>query len=349
MSDYLSACIQAGRDWDFERERSQQQQPGWSEMSSCRAYLGHKVRGAWPTDDVDNWRATAGTVLHAWWTGVRAQWALSSGQRLAHDLEVSYRGIPGHVDEADYTCGEITDFKFPAMRSVRVWDDPEVQAEKFVQLQGYGAAVVGTQEWRQAAESAGRDPRQATLRLLVAPVDGTYDDWRVYEQPFDQAVADAAVDRYEAVASAAAAGSPLQRDKPLAWCERFCEFFTSCRGPRAEAEAADGDWPQILDPETAAALERYGESRDLESAGRKDKELAALLIRGVRGEARGWRVSMTNRGQGKLVPDVEQIMADYANSNVPMPMTWQPGSAPALQVTRVPAPKARGRDKKAAS
>lgn len=340
MSDYLSESIQLARDWDLDRERTQQTEPGWSGMAGCRAWLGYSYRGDWATDDVDTWRAEVGTVLHdLWWAGLRAEWAARAGKKLAHKTEGAYRGVRGHMDEVDYTDGDVTDWKFPAMKSVWVWDDPQVQDEKFIQLQGYAAVVVDTPEWQEAAAAAGRDPEQVTVRLLVMPVDGTFDDWRVYERPFDRAVADAAVDRYEWVKAESDAGRPLQKDKHLTWCEKFCEFFTACRGDRQD----DEEWPEILDAETAAALALYGQSRDEETAAGKAKDAAAALIRGHRGQARGWRVSMTNRGDPKLVTDLAQMEADYANSNLPIPKVPQPGAAPSLHVVRVPAERSRSR------
>lgn len=337
MVDDLAEVIQQARDWDFQRERSQQTEAGWSQMAGCRAELGFRVRGEWATDDVDEWRAEAGTALHAWLTGIRRAAAEAAGRDMAFEQEVSYGGIPGHADEIGYDNGRVTDYKFPAMKSIRYWDDPLVQDEKFVQVQGYAAAVIGTKRWQEAASKAGRKPEDLTVRLLVAPVDGTFADWRMFERPFDRAVADAAVARYEYVQEAVAAGDELPRDKDTWWCSRWCEFFTACRG--GEPADAGGDWPEILDAETAAALEQYGEALAQESAAKTVKEQAAPLLRGLRGQARGWRVHMTAGGAGKPVEDMDQIRKDYAASDVDLPMTWKQGSVPSLSVTRVPAEK----------
>jgi hypothetical protein len=301
-------------------------------MAGCRAYMGFRLRGDWASDDTDNWRAIAGTALHEWLGKVRLKAAEAAGNDVEFERFVEYRGVPGHVDETDFTNGIITDYKFPAMKSARFWDDPEVLDEKFVQLQGYAAAIVGTDRWCEAAAAARRYDTDATVRLLVAPVDGTFADWRVYERPFDPAVADQAVDRYIEVQRAVLAGDELPRDKERFWCERFCEMFSLCRG-----DGQEQDWPDILDPEHAAALEQYGQAHEAEAAAKAAKAAAAEVIRGLRGQARGWRVSMTRPGQPGSKPDLAQITADYETSGVELPTVTTEPAAPKLQVKRVKA------------
>ena len=346
MSDYLATVIQQARDWDYDRARSQQRQAGWSEMAGCRAKLGFIHRGDWATDDVDEWAAIKGTGLHAWLTEVRRAACQAEGLDMAFDgdpdSEVSYGLIRGHVDEINYSEGVVTDYKFPALKSARFWADPEVLEEKFVQPHGYGAAIIGTRRWIEAAERAGRDPSDCTVQLLVCPVDGIFDDWMLFRQPLDTAVADAAVARYRWVRQASDQGLDLPRDKERYFCETWCEYFTACRGgPRG---ADDGGLEEILHPEHAAALEAYGLAADRERDARADKEAAAAVIRGMNGHARGWKVTMSRPGKAREEPDMNAIRADYENSGVELPMAVKPGSAPSLSVTRVdpPAKKPRG-------
>jgi hypothetical protein len=349
MSDYLGGVIQQALDWDYARARSQQKEAGWSGMSGCRAYLGFVYRGDWATDDVDNWAAIRGTAMHAWLTEVRRE--ACDGLDMAFDGDpdgsVSYMGVPGHVDEIDYGSGVITDYKFPALKSARYWLDPLVQEEKFVQPHGYGAAIISTRRWREAAERAGRDPDKATVQLLVCPVDGVFGDWMLFERQLDTSVAVQAVARYAVVKEASDRGDPLPRDKERYWCDRFCEFRTACRGARSDRDGSELE--EILDEEHAAAVEAYGLALEAERDVTTAKENAAALIRGLEGTARGWKVGLSKQGKQKEVPDMDGIREDYASSGVEMPMTVADGAAPRLSVTRVVPDKAPARKRKPAA
>lgn len=327
--DYLAEVIQAVRDWDTFRERSLQRLPGWSNMADCRAYLGFLERGDWATEDDENWRAVVGTVMHEWLVGVRVAATMDKEQLASFELPVVYRGVPGHLDEMNWTTGELTDYKFPRLASARVWDDPDVLEEKFVQTQGYAAAVMESRAWAEARRGGMLTVDEPLVRMLVCPVDGKFGDWRVYERPFDREVADAAVERYLYVKESVAQGDDLPRDKQMWWCENWCEFFSLCRG-------ADPPWePEpITDPETAAAIERYGLAGEQEAAARQIKKELAPLVRGARGSARGFRAFMTRPSKGKSVLDEKAVEADYDRDNRQVPMIWQDGKPPSLRVVR---------------
>ena len=64
MTSWIDDVIKHVRDYDASRPRSLQAQPGWSEVGGCRAYLGFRLDGAWPTDDTDTWGAIRGTAIH---------------------------------------------------------------------------------------------------------------------------------------------------------------------------------------------------------------------------------------------------------------------------------------------
>ena len=337
MSDYLSTVIQQARDWDYDRARSQQKEAGWSDMSGCRAYLGFIYRGEWATDDTDKWRAISGTSHHTWMTDVRRAACAAEGVDAAFEgdpeISVAYRGVPGHADEINYTDGVVTDWKFPALKSARFWSDPQVLDEKFVQPHGYGAAVIGTPRWIEAAKRAGRDPRQVTVQLLVAPVDGTFDDWTLFTRALDVAVADAAVDRYEYVREASDRGDELPKDKELYWCRRWCEFSTACRGPVRDGEARRA----VRDPRPGARRRsRSVRARGRSRVGSQEGERAG---RGghPRAERHSARLESQHvaAGQAQAGARSRHDPRRLRNSDVELPMTWDDGSSPRLSVTRV--------------
>ena len=47
---YIDEVIKRVRDADAARPRSVQAEIGWSEAGGCRAYLGYRIDGAWPSE-----------------------------------------------------------------------------------------------------------------------------------------------------------------------------------------------------------------------------------------------------------------------------------------------------------
>lgn len=319
MADYLARLVDALRLADATSERSLQASIGWSEVSGCRAYLGFRLTGEWASDDTDGWRAECGHILHSGVGDVDALSSRANDKPIDREVETVYRGIPGHADAVD--ADSVTDYKFPTRAVSESWrNDAAALQQKMIQLQGYAAGLV----------EAGRLPRDCTVRLLVAPVDGTYDDWWTHEEPFDQAVADAAVERVEEVRELVAQGLTPPRDMPFSWCERFCEFFTICRG----AIGAPSD-EEITDPELAALVRQYGELGEEIAPKTKLRKQIATEIRGLKGRAGEWRIGLTRPSGMKDVVDMAQVERDYEASGRPLPTREVPTSAPSLQVTRV--------------
>jgi hypothetical protein len=205
VSTWLDGRIKTVRDFDASRPRSMQSAVGWSEVGGCRAQLGYRLEGAWPSDDTDTWGAQRGTAIHAYLQEILA----APGVRMEVDTE--YRGIPGHADIVD--AAGCTDIKTTKLANSMLWAaDHKLLFEKRVQVHGYGAGLV----------DAGELPDDATMRLLVVPVDGAFGDWWAYEEPFDRSLADHGADRLEEVRRRMEAGERLPKDKPFAFCESWC-------------------------------------------------------------------------------------------------------------------------------
>lgn len=312
-SDWLEHTIKAVRDFDAARPRSTQVRVGWSEVGDCRAYLGFRLDGAWPSDETDSWGAQRGTAIHEYLQAILA------GPGVRTEVDTEYRGIPGHADLVD--AGSVTDIKSTKLANSKLWaDDHSLLRPKRIQANGYAAGLV----------DAGELPEDAVVRLLVVPVDGTFADWWVWEEPFDRSLADEGADRLEEVRERMAAGEPLPKDKPYAYCVEWCEFASLCR-TSSEATAAE----EIADPELAAAVAAYGEAHTRYAAAEKEKKRLAPMIRGLRGTAGDWRISLGSAGEDKPVIDEAAIRADYEAREVSLPMTTKPGAAPKLSVRRV--------------
>lgn len=312
MSDWLNGVIKCVRDFDAARPRSTQVKVGWSEVGDCRAYLGFRLEGAWPSDETDSWGAQRGTAIHEYLQ------AILTGPGVRTEVDTEYRGIPGHADLVD--ADSVTDIKTTKLANSKLWaEDHSLLRPKRIQAHGYAAGLVDT----------GELPPHATVRLLVVPVDGTFADWWAWEEPFDRSLADEGANRLEDARERLAEGDGLPKDKPYAYCQVWCEFFSLCR---TQAEATG---EAITDPESVAAVAAYAEARDRESAGKKAKERLAPLVRGLNGIAGDYRVSMGEPGEDKEIPDEGAIRAGYEARGESIPMTIKPGSAPRLNIRRI--------------
>jgi hypothetical protein len=325
--DYVDEIIAEARRLDAARMRSQQREIGGSDLPGCRSEMGFLLRGDPPSDERDNWRAITGTAMHAWLSNLRLYQTAEAGEKASFDLEVNYRGITGHADEVNFSRGEVTDYKFPSKRSALIWDDPDVQAERFVQVHVYGAAVMQTGMWKALAP----DPDKMTVRMLVCPVDGGFDSWVAYEMPLDLEAADEAIDRYLRVQADVAANMDLPRDKPWFWCSRYCEFFTACRGGGYGPAIT---YPEIHDEEVAAMVERYALAVEQAREAARIKEALAPELAGIRGTARGWNVRMSRPGSDRWVPDMETITEIFETRHETVPLKKVPGRAAYVIVDR---------------
>lgn len=319
---WIEQAVEALRVFDAERPRSRQTAVGWSEVGGCRAAIGYRLSGTWATDKPDTWAAQRGTAVHEYVGPILE----ASFSRYRAEVETSYRGIPGHADLVG--PDDVTDIKTTSLSNSRLWtEDLSLLHAKRVQAHGYAAGLI----------DAGELPPDATVRLLVIPVDGTYEDWWAYEEPFDRSLADYGADRLAEVQSALDRGEPLPKDKPWHFCERWCPFFSLCRTSPEDDQA-----PEITDPELAAAIRVYGEAAQQASEANATKKAIGPLIRGYNGTAGGWTVSTGEPGSPKPALDEEKIRADYARRGVKVPEIQKPGSSPRLTVTRQKPEAAKG-------
>jgi len=314
-------------------------------MADCRSYLAYKLAGDWPTDQPDKWRAITGTVMHDhWWTGLRRQWCAQRGIPASFGVEVTYGGIKGHVDEVLWPAEpggrwEVTDYKFPTLGSVRLWNDDDFLAEMFVQPHGYAAGILELEApfgRDDIPEGMGEllDPDACVVRLLGMPVDAkSMDDWDCRERPFSRDVADDALARLDAVrTSGLAPGDPELRDKPAYFCKTWCEFYTACRGGEEPKELE-----LITDPELKAAVNAFGMAGDLIRASEKTQKEMRPLIDGLRGVTpEGYQVYHQRGNAAKLELDDAAVEVELGARGVPLTAVqrWTPPGRQKLIVKR---------------
>jgi hypothetical protein len=321
---WIENAVEALRVHDAERPRSRQQAIGWSEVGGCRAQIGYRLSGTWTTDEPDTWAAQRGTAIHEYAGPILA--SAFPGYRT--EVATSYRGIPGHADLVG--PDDCTDLKTTSLANSQLWaDDLSLLEPKRIQAHGYTAGLI----------DAGELPETATVRILVIPADGRFEDWWAYEEPFNRALADQGADRLAEVRHILDAGETPPKDKPLYFCESWCAFYSLCREDDGDDPA---DLPEITDPETAAAITAYGEANQQYSAAEARKKQLAPQIRGLRGiTANGWRVTTSAPGAPKQVLDEDAIRADYEARDATLPMTTKDGPGPRLNVTKPKPKKAR--------
>ncbi|HEY3924765.1 MAG TPA: hypothetical protein VGL75_09390 [Acidothermaceae bacterium] len=313
MTLTLAAAVKTLQDNDAATERSLQTAIGWSSLADCEAAIGYQLEDAWASDDSDRWPMIRGTALHEFLLPILAK---LSDELVGIEVPTVYGGIPGHADLVE--THRVIDLKTTKMANLTAWQRDET-AMAWHQVNGYCAGLI----------DAGLVHEPATVAILAVPVDGKFPDWQLFERPFDRAVADGALMRLADIQARKTAGEQLRRERPYAWCQAVCDFFTLCRdGAPAENEV-------ITDAELVAAIDAYGTAGEIKSAADKEQRTLAPLIRGLRGTAKGWRISMTNPSGTKSVLDEDQVRADYAANQLSVPTVDVPSSSPSLRVTRL--------------
>lgn len=265
----LDTATDAVRAYATSSPRSAQTAIGWSQAGDCARALGYRIARTKESSVPDPWRGAVGTALHSYLLPILAP---VLGARM--EVETVYRDVPGHADLV--TDEIVVDLKTPPLAKVRLYQShPEYLDGYRAQVHGYaaGLGVPG-------------------VALLFAPVGAGLEDWWLWQEPADRAIADAAVDRLETIGDQVRAGllDQLARERDYGpFCLHWCPFVGECR---TEPQTTIDD---ALD---AAAVEEYGLLGEAVKALGKQRDALALEIEGLRGVANGWRVSTTRDSFG---------------------------------------------------
>ena len=218
----------------------------------------------------------------------------------------------------------------PTLSSVRLWDDDDFLAEMFVQVHGYAAGLLAM---GPAPGLLDLDPDACVVRLLGMPVNAkTMDDWACHERPFNRQVPDDALARLQQVRDVQAEGDELPKDKPAFFCEKWCEFYTACRGGEQPKELEE-----ITDPELKAAVNAFGLAGELISANKKIQAELRDLLDGARGRtAEGYKIWHGRGNPAKLEFDGAAVEAVLGSRGIPLAevMAWTPEGRRKMYVKR---------------
>jgi hypothetical protein len=241
------------RDAAANAPRSLQSAVGPSELGApCDRKLALKLLGA-PTLNIraDNWPATVGTAVHTW---LADTFAADNAHRAAEgrpprwllEQRVTIRpGLSGSCDLYDLETATVIDWKTTGttrLRKYRAAGDPGQQYRQQAHLYGMGWTNVGVPV--------------RSVAVVFLPRSGVLRDTWLWTEPYDRAVAQAALDRADGLLVAAnlaehAGGlddlmGALARDTSL--CD-YCDFYT----PDRAVKPSEGCNGPLEDPTTSAA------------------------------------------------------------------------------------------------
>lgn len=240
---------------------------GMSDLGHCHEYARRMIKQEPFSDERDKTAAFLGSVIGE---GVESalhrkhpDWLFQ--QEIVTTLPSGLR-IPGHPDVIDPTTPLVADNKtkdgFEVIKKMG-----HTQQQRF-QKHGYAAGCI----------QAGLVPEEG---LMVANVyiDRSGSEIRPYviAEPYDPGVLEEIDAWIEDVLYAVRNDEESSRDMPRDWCERFCEYFSSCR-------LYDTDVTGLLEaPDVLSAIEVYEEGKALEKEGKKKKDQAKTVLEGVVG------------------------------------------------------------------
>lgn len=167
--------------------RSLQTELGCSEVGNeCDRRIGYKMAGIPEANRYsDPWPAVVGTSIHSWMEmAVNNYSQAHSLKKWVTELEVHPSPVvKGHTDLYDRERFAVLDWKFPSPANLKIMKEetPSVQYMTQVQLYGLGHVRAGRRVERVGIIAAGRQ--------------GWLKDMYVHTVPYDQAVAEAALQR----------------------------------------------------------------------------------------------------------------------------------------------------------
>ncbi|MEV8634289.1 hypothetical protein AB0395_21800 [Streptosporangium sp. NPDC051023] len=258
---------------------------GWgvgpSDVGNCRKRIWYRELHPHLAKPVDSSAALMGNITHE--VAATARGALYRWQQIEIPVKVPGLDRPGRIDRYDPVLGLVDDIK---TKGVRGWErlaehGPDAHQWKQVGIYGYGLLAAGK-------------PVE-TLRLTC--INRATGAEKVFEQPYDNAAAEAARGELIALNVALDVGMDLPRDgrgSTDPFCTQWCEFYESCWNVASAAE--HGVSPEFYttfgeqaDPELVAwAAEIARTWKDSETEAKTEYKAAIAMLKGaLRGEKVG--------------------------------------------------------------
>lgn len=347
---------------DRRRRRSRQKKVGASEIGVCRRRAGYSHHNT-PRSDPENAtgiQAILGTWLHA---GALHTMAREWGSLV--ETTVENETLRGHVDAIELPNALRVKAGFPEVEDapdvVEVDDLKSKRDGKMVayvrnrgpkrsdlfQPHLYGrmlraGQVKPVKKHEKALASLGPlDVQTIRLRYFsrAGESDGQVQEY-IYEQPYDEAVADEAWEWVEQVAASKAPEDlPRDEDGPgLSIVCDNCPFVTACWG-EAAGHAVQTQLI-VTDADLAATMRDYDEARTLESEAAERKSLARAKLDATRpaiyvdGGDLSYKVGWSGGRMGDPKPDLDAMIDLFREAGLEVPYLEAKPTARSIQVTR---------------
>ena len=191
---------------DASRDRSQQTEVGPSEIGGCRRKVWYRLNGQPETNENQSkLAAIMGTAIHA-----AIEEAIChldpEGKEYLVETEVAYGDLKAHVDLFVPETGAVIDWKTSKVKNLGYF--PSNQQRWQVQVYGY------------LLSKNGFDVK--TVNLVAIARDGSEKDIKVFTEPYDETMAEAALHWLANVKAMTEAPAP---EKEASFCKDFCQYY----------------------------------------------------------------------------------------------------------------------------
>ena len=206
LNDLLAKSLNA---YDKNRDRSKQVEVGPSSVGGCRRQVFYQLQEAPKTNpDTESLAAILGTFIHS---GIAESMKREDpfGQNFLIEEEFEYDGLKGHCDLFIKDIGLVVDWKTTKKKSLRYF--PSEQQRWQVQLYGW----LLTKNGHKVNE----------VSLVVVARDGEMADIRSHREPYDEAVALAAIAWLNEVKEMAAKNEAPAPEKWSGFCANYCNYY----------------------------------------------------------------------------------------------------------------------------
>lgn len=155
--------------------------------TDCDRQLAYAANGMLPLNfTADPWPALVGTAVHTWLADLFRDLDGGTGRFLI-ESKVTYRGVSGSPDLYDRRPRTVYDWKATKVSKIHTIRRNGPPPNYVTQIQTYAAALA----------DSGETPEHVALVFL--PTDGKLTDVFAWVAPYDRSVADAAIERLEAL------------------------------------------------------------------------------------------------------------------------------------------------------
>jgi hypothetical protein len=255
LRDDIVATLKAA---DFMRQVDRAPGLSISSLGVCTSRGIRENTGEDGSSDQDPWNAMRGTYLHA---GIAADFETFGKTDIIREEKVSVQiagiTLSGHPDEVRESDDCVVEYK--------TRDRGECN-----HFRVHGPDRANAMQTATYARARGK----GQAFLVYVPVQGTFDDWVVFEIDVDHWFGEAetwlrGVLEYDGPVDEA------PRDKPSTWCEVACPFFDNCRGDHHFSME-----DEITDPDLAYAMQvSWAAKQDRLEAEKTEKAANAVLGR----------------------------------------------------------------------